>query len=204
MKKRRREKTNTCCHSRLHYWIWRWSCWIANEQLLKLRKTMLVQRRCCWSWSCCKLRWEEVHDGRCRGWCWTAAGVEEVTLAAGEEMHCQCRRWWMLQMLGGGSRFFFRFLFVCMAGSWCEQKWVSFFFFITSEGRLIGPVSLDWYYSSYRSDHSVKIIFLKRKIRNKVNSTHVICPLFYFFNIKQNISFLIKKQIIIVTTHYFI
>jgi hypothetical protein len=27
----------------------------------------------------------------------------------------------------------------------------------------------------------VKIIFLKRKIRNKVNSTHVIWPLFYFF-----------------------
>ena len=37
------------------------------------------------------------------------------------------------------------------------------FYFITSEGRLIGPVSLDWHYSSYRSDHSVKIIFLIRK-----------------------------------------
>lgn len=186
MKRRRREKTNTCCHSRLHYWIWRWSCWIANEQLLKLRKTMLVQRRCCWSWSCGKLRWEEVHDGRCRGWCWTAAGVEEVTLAAGEEMHCQCRRWWMLQMRGGGSRFFFRFPFVCMAGSWCEQEWVRFLF----------------YYKRGKADRASVIGLALQQLQEwslgenhlpyKKNSTHVIWPL--FFNIKQNTSFLIKKN----------
>jgi hypothetical protein len=75
------------------------------------------------------------------------------------------------------------------------------FFFITSEGRLIGSVSLDWYYSSYRSDHSVKIIFLIRKIRNKVNTTHVMWPLFYFFNIKQNTSFLIKKNKLLLLHH---